>query len=172
MKATLRLSAWPRRKRSQRVSSLYVCNENSSWATVCDLYDRYGEEFVDKLSTRRVWDEEAGGYVADETKEGRHRVQLLALDDARSVLQEKIHSRFVGVSRLDNEEFFGVKQWHIKLTIEALKKGGDCRGCDCLADIDKFVGGKVCSNSGCLKLRSTFLTVYSDRLKCEARKCK
>ena len=152
--------------------SYFDCSNSGSWATINDLYDRYGEEFVDKLSVRRVWDDETGHYLADESKESMTRVQCLALDDARALLQEKISSKFKDIARLDREEFFSIKQWHIKLTIETLKKGGDCQGCECITEIDKFLEGKVCSNKGCLPKVGTVVQVYSDKLKCEgSKKC-
>lgn len=144
------------------------CLKTNSWATINDLYDRYGEEFVDKLSIRRSWDDGLGMYVANESKESMTRVQILALDDAKALLMEKISSLFVGAERLNDVEFYSIKQWHIKLAIETLKKGGDCKGCDCLGDIDEFLKGKICSEKGCLEKRTTFFQVYGGKLKCES----
>lgn len=149
----------------------YPCDSNkNSWATICDLYDRYGEEFVDKLSIRRNWDDSVSDYVADESKESMTRVQLLALDDARSILKEKISIFFLKLNLLDKYEFNSIKQWHIKLTIEALKKGGDCRGCDCLSDFDEFLKGPICNDNFCLERKGTFFSISKANFKCD--RCK
>jgi len=53
-----------------------------TWATIQDLYTRFGDEFVDKLADRRKWDAIIQAYVADQSKTNRDEVIQTALDDA------------------------------------------------------------------------------------------
>lgn len=141
------------------------CPQNS-WANISDLYDRFGEEFVDKLSIRRSWNDEIQDYVADESKTNMTRVQILALEDAKALIKEKLSRCFNNISNLDKHVFGSVKQMHIKLTIETLKSGGDCRGCECVSSIDDLCQG-VCDNGKCLEKKSTFISVSKAKFKCE-----
>ena len=128
---------------------MYCSDESTSWASIGDLYDRYGEEFVDRLSVRRNYDTEVGSYVADETKEGFTKVQILALCDAKALILEKLSCKYTGLKQLDTVSFPSVKQWHIKLAVETLKIGGDCRACACVEDIVKFSEcGSLCYEDG------------------------
>ena len=156
-----------------RNKELYCENENTSWATVDDLYARCGEEYIDKLSTRSNYDHELGTYVADETKEGRFRVTALALCDARDLLKRKIACKFGKVELLDSKVFSAIKQWHIKLTIETLKAGGDCSGCACVTEIDQYLDcGVVCSDDGaCLPSNKTFFSISKSKFPCEGGGC-
>lgn len=148
---------------------MYYCsNEKSSWANINDLYDRYGEEFVDKLSIRRNWDSTISEYIADESKESKTRVQTLALCDSRDIIISKLRNRYSNIHLLDNDSFHGIKHWHIKLTIELLKQGGDCK--DCKNELDKFLDeNKICSEKECLKKITTFISATKAVFKCEPR---
>lgn len=141
------------------------CPQNS-WATISDLYDRFGEEFVDKLSIRRKWNDVLGDYVADESKSSMTRVQLLAIDDAKALVKEKLSRCFTDVRRADKEVFSAIKQVHIKLIIETLKNGGDCRGCECVSSIDSLCSG-VCNDDSCLTKKTTFISVSNPKFNCE-----
>ena len=151
---------------------MYYCSdEQTSWANIDDLYNRFGEEFVDKLSIRRVYNTEVESYVADETKEGFTKVQILALCDAKALILEKLSCKFSGLKSLDTNIFPAIKQWHIKLTIEALKIGGDCRSCVCVEDLNKFIDcGSICNDKGeCLVSKKTFIKVSHAHFECECK---
>lgn len=141
----------------------------TTWATVDDLYDRYGEEFVDKLSIRRNYDSSIGSYVADESPEGKFRVQMLALEDAKNLIITKLSCKFSGVALLNDFYFAAIKQWHIKLTIETLKIGGDCWACECNTHLDSFIDcGSICSEDGqCLVSKKTFISASVAHFPCE-----
>lgn len=153
---------------------MYCESETSSWATTGDLYDRYGAEYIDKISTRTVYDEDIKSYVADETQEGRHRVQVLALCDAKEYIKRKLTCLFDNVTLLSEVSFPAIKQWHIKLTIETLKIGGDCSACACVADLDKFLEcARICNDDGvCLPSKKTFFSMSEAKFICEGKgKC-
>lgn len=149
----------------------------TSWATVEDLYARFGDEFMDKLATRRVWDRDLETYVADECKTARNDVIQLALDDAKGLILYKISCSYSNGLLLNDSEFKIIKSWHIKLAIEALKIGGDCMACvECNAQFDAFLKcGSICNNNGeCLLSNSTFFSVSEAEFCCEhhGRGCK
>lgn len=148
---------------------MYYCEADSTWAEVEDLYSRYGEEYVDKLATRRNWDVDLDQYVADESDEARLRVIILALCDAKQLMKHKLSCVYGNVTLLDEYVFYAVKQWHIKMTIETLKAGGDCQACACIADFDSFVKcGSICTDDGkCLSKTATFVTVSESHFHCE-----
>lgn len=150
---------------------MYYGDSKSSWANISDLYDRYGEEFIDKLSIRRNFNETIQEYIADESSENKTRVQTLALCDARDMILSILSRHFSNLTRLDNQIFHGIKSWHIKFTIDLLKKGGDCKGCK--KDFEKFLeSNKICSGTECLKKNSTFISATEAHFKCEVRsKC-
>lgn len=152
---------------------MYCTGENSSWANVDDLYSRYGAEFIDKISTRTVYDSETGSYIADETVEGRFRVTSLALCDAKELIVRKLMCKFGKVNLLDTTFFPSIKQWHIKLTIETLKIGGDCSGCDCVKDLDAYLDcGSICNEEGlCLSSKKTFFSISKAKFPCEEGGC-
>ena len=143
----------------------------TSWATVDDLYARYGDEFMDKLGTRRVWDADLETYVADESDSSRRAVIQLALDDAQAFLLYKIACKFSGVEVLSTELFNIVRSWHAKLTIETLKIGGDCTNCtECNTAFDSFLEcGKICNSDGtnCLASNKTFISATEYKSDCE-----
>lgn len=150
---------------------MYYCGTDSTWASVTDLYDRYGDEFVDKLATRRIYDPDTGTYVADESEEGRLRVLSLALCDAKQLLRRKLSCYYSNTNLLDDNIFYGIKIWHIKLTIETLKAGGDCLSCACLPDIDKYIEcGSICTEDGiCLTSEKTFISASTAIFCCEMK---
>lgn len=147
------------------------CGDESTWASVSDLYDRFGDEFVDKLSTRRVFDTELNSYVSDESPQGRLRVISLALCDAKQLIKDKLRCVYKNVELLDSHLFYGLKQWHIKLTIETLKAGGDCYSCACLTDLDSYVKcGSICTDDGlCLEKKTTFISASEAVFCCEKK---
>lgn len=149
----------------------YCSDEKTSWASISDIYDRYGDEFVDKLSIRRKYDTEVQSYVADETKEGLFKVQMLALCDAKDLILEKLSCKFSSLELLDTNNFPSIKQWHIRLTVETLKAGGDCRACACIEDLNKFVDcNSICDDTGvCLKSKKTFISASTPVFKCECK---
>lgn len=144
----------------------------TSWATVEDLYARYGDEFMDKLGTRRLWDPDLETYVADESEAGRTAVIKLALDDAQAFLLYKIACKFSGSEILSTQLFNIIRSWHAKLTIETLKIGGDCTACaECNTAFDSFLEcGKICTSDGliCLASSKTFISasVYVSECEC------
>lgn len=152
---------------------MYYCGSDSTWASVTDLYDRYGGEFVDKLSTRRFYDADAGQYVADESAEGRLRVVSLALCDAKQMILQKLSCLYSNIEILNDNIFMGLKQWHIRATISVLKANGDCYGCDCIDDLDKFLKcGNICTEDGvCLNPNTTFISVSAAKFCCEKENC-
>lgn len=149
----------------------YCSDEKTSWASISEIYDRYGDEFVDKLSIRRKYDTDVQSYVADETKEGLFKVQMLALCDAKDLILEKLSCKFSNLELLDTNNFPSIKQWHIRLTVETLKAGGDCRACACIEDLNKFVDcNSICDDAGvCLKSKKTFISVSTPVFKCECK---
>lgn len=141
----------------------------NTWATIEDLYDRYGVEFVDKLSVRTVKDASTGKYYIDETDEAKEKVLGLALEDAKAFILNKLSCLYSNVDLLQEYCFSGLKQWHIRLTIETLRLGGDCAGCGCIGDLDKYLScGNICSDDGqCLSSNSTFFAVAPAHFPCE-----
>lgn len=139
-----------------------------TWALIEDLYARFGDEYVDKLAVRRKWDETIQDYVADQSEEARTEVLELALEDAKALILQKLSCLFSGLENLETSDFPAIKIWHIKMTIEVLKKGGDCTACDCAA-LDEFLKcGSVCTEDGvCLSKKSTFITVSDSQFPCE-----
>lgn len=139
-----------------------------SWAEIEDLYIRYGEEFVDKLAIRNVWDEDVQSYVADESDENKELVLQTALDDAKALIQNKLACLYQDYILVETLEFESIKQWHIRLTIETLKIGGDCTSCACIGDLDKFLCGAICTEDGvCLVGLSTAFSVSEAFFCCE-----
>lgn len=149
----------------------YCGNSENSWATINDLYDRFGEEYVDKISIRRNYDPDLENYVADESKEGKTKVQLLALCDAMELLKSKLRNRYRGLAKLDTMYFYAVKQWHIKLTIQALKNGGDCASCECVAEICEEMKNPICNDTTCLEGTKTFISASVAKFDCDFKKC-
>lgn len=150
---------------------------NSTWATIEDLYERFGDELMDKLGVRRNYDSDLGTYVADESPASIRKVIQLALDDAREFIIKKLQCKFAGVSRLGTHYFPAIKQWHIKLTIETLKIGGDCAACACVADLDKYIEcDRICDeNDICLTSTKTFISSSKPKWNCDCHggcKCK
>ena len=145
--------------------------EPSTWATPEDLYERFGDEFVDKLAIRRKWNSEIEDYVADESDEGKLAVIELALEDAKQLLLQKLSCLYGELTLLEDDTyaFTSILQWHIKLTIETLKIGGDCYACACIGDLDKFLGcGTICTPDGvCLPGLNTFISASVAHFKCE-----
>lgn len=146
-----------------------ICGSESTWATEEDLYSRYGDEFIDKLAIRRNWDEDEQQYVADESDEAKEAVIALALCDAQNLIIQKLSCLYSNVDILNEYLFGALKQWHIRLTIETLKNNGDCMGCSCVVDLDKYIAcGSICSDEGvCLSSSSTFLEATEAHFKCE-----
>lgn len=150
------------------------CSPDSTWATIEDLYQRFGDEYVDKLAIRRVWDSTLEQYVADESPEGKEMVLELALCDAKQYLKQKIGCCYGSVELLDQYVFLSIKSWHIKLTIETLKVGGDCYSCtECNKSFDDFCGcNSICSQDGvCLPSKKTFIEVSESCFPCEKKEC-
>lgn len=145
----------------------YHSDFENSWATIDDLYDRYGEEFVDKLSIRRNWNAELEDYVADESKSNMTRVQILALEDAKELLKSRMSLHFQKIEWLDTYLFYAVKQFHIRLTIETLKNGGDCSCCQCLEDLSTLLGGDICNDTICLPKKKSFISASKAHFKCD-----
>lgn len=146
------------------------CGPMTTWASPYDLYARYGDEFIDKLSIRRVFDVVLDDYVADESEEGKLRVLNLALCDAMVLLKQKMACCFSGLPMLDEYVFPTVKQWHIKMTIALLKVGGDCSKCaDCQTEFfDWCKCASICSDEGvCLTSRGSFLEASEAIFCCE-----
>lgn len=141
-------------------------DDSTSWATIDDLYDRYGDEYVDKLAIRRR--RTAGGdYVADQSDEAITRVLILALSDAKDHLQFKLNGRFSNANQINSVSFPIIKAWHIRLTIATLLNGGDCQGCTCLG-LDEFLQGEICSPEGiCLSSSKTFFSFSEAKFSCE-----
>ena len=148
---------------------MYYCSsETNSWASINDLYERFGDEYVDKLATRRKWDAALDTYVADESVEGRTRVLTLALCDAKALLIQKISCLFGNISLLSTSNFSSIRQWHIRMAIEVLKAGGDCHSCNC-ESLDNFLKcGTICDENGvCLPSKTTFISVSEAKFPCE-----
>ena len=142
----------------------------ASWATVSDLKARFGDEYMDKISTRRKWNSTVEDYVADESASGRNAIIQLALDDAKAYLTYKMSCLFGNLDLLATNDFKIVLAWHIKLTIETLKIGGDCTACtECNAAFDEFLKcGKICDANGvCLSSTKTFFSITEAVFCCE-----
>lgn len=149
----------------------YCEESSSSWATIQDLYDRFGEEYVDKLAVRRNWDAELKMYVADETEAGKFKVLCLALQDAKNLLIRKLQCQYTDIAALSTSVFPAIKQLHIQLTIETLKNGGDCSSCACNTDIDKYIDcGTICNDAGeCLVSNKSFISASEAHFHCECK---
>lgn len=148
---------------------MYDCETSTTWALPDDLIARYGQEYIDKLSIRRKYDSELEQYVADESTEGRSTVLTLALCDAKNLIYSKIQCKYQNADLLNTAYFPSIKHWHIKLTIETLKAGGDCSGCACILDMDRFIDcSPICSEDGqCLISNKTFISATEAEFKCE-----
>jgi len=148
---------------------MYYCEPSSTWATVDDLYSRFGDEYVDKLAIRRIFDVDLDSYVADESSEGKLRVITLALCDSKELIKRKISCLYSNYLILDDYIFPGIKQWHIKMTIETLKIGGDCMACECNTSLDEYLKcGSICTEDGvCLSKNTTFIEVSESKFCCE-----
>lgn len=140
-----------------------------SWAILDDFYSRFGEEFINKLGIRRNWDATLGQYVASEDETDVQAVLELAIADAKELLKQRLRCKFKDLTSLENYLFSPIKQWHMKLTIEILKVGGDCLSCDC-TKVDEWIKcNNVCSDDGsvCLSSNATFFEVSPAKFKCE-----
>lgn len=148
---------------------MYYCCETSTWATVDDLNVRYGGEYIDKISTRVNWDPNVKAYVASTDPESRLKVLSYALCDAKEMIIKKLKCKYSNVDILSSSYFPALKQWHIRLTIETLKIGGDCTSCECNADLDKYIDcGSICNDEGvCLISNKTFIEVSKAHFPCE-----
>ena len=143
-----------------------------TWATIQDLYTRFGDEFVDKLAVRRTWNASLQDYVGNESREHLDLIIQTALDDAKSLLKQKLSCAYQNISILDEQTFSCIKQWHIKLTIDVLKVGGDCTSCKCEGLDDFLKCGSICSDDGnCLVSKSTFFSVSEAHFPCESCGC-
>lgn len=149
----------------------YCSEQSSTWATVDDLYNRFGDEYIDKLAIRRIYDTDLEQYVADESEEGKLKVIELALCDAKSLILRKLSCYYTqaSLSLLDSSVFKSIYLYHIKLTIETLKAGGDCSSCDCISPMEEFFKcGPICSEDGnCLVSNKTFISVSESKFCCE-----
>lgn len=146
------------------------CDAMSTWATPYDLYARYGDEFIDKLSIRRVFDVTLDDYVADESEEGKLKVLNLALCDSMVLLNQKLACCFSNISILNEYSFPTVKQWHIRMAIEILRQGGDCSKCSgCQTEFfDWCKCASICSDDGvCLSSNGTFMEASTAVFCCE-----
>lgn len=143
-----------------------------TWATESDLRLRYGDEFVDKLGTRRRLDSGLNDYIADQSPSHISAVINAALQDAKDFLLFKLSCAYkVSASLIDGTQNFPlITQWHIRVTIDTLKAGGDCWSCACLEDLEKFLtcGTGICSDEGeCLESLKTFVSVSPAKFPCE-----
>lgn len=142
-----------------------------SWATIKDLYARFGEEYVNKLGIRRNFDLETDSYVASEDCKSVKSVLETALADAKQLILYKLACKFKDYEKVNTTNFSIIKQWHIKTTIEILKVGGDCTSCDC-EGLDGFINcGTVCTDDGvCLKKKVSGISVSVPKYPCEGCK--
>lgn len=126
----------------------------ATWATKDDLVLRYGEETINKLSTRRNWDSDSSSYISDVNPESRNAVVEAALEDAKQELLMKIGccydiKAFLRLEAVSSFSF--IRSYHIKLTILMLKNGaGDCAACkECTDEFEKFCDcNKLCADNG------------------------
>lgn len=139
-----------------------------TWAVIQDLYARYGQEYVNKLGIRRNKNEEAGRYVASESQEEIDAVLNIALEDAKQLVLQKLSCIYSDYLKVNSLNFPYVKQWHIRLTIEILKVGGDCTQCDC-EKFDEFLKcNKICTDDGiCLVSNKSFISASKAVFECE-----
>lgn len=146
-----------------------VCGTNSTWASVQDLYDRYGEEYIDKKCIRNKYNVLLQEYVADETQASILKVLELALCDAKNLLLAKLSCIYGNTNLLDLYAFGAIKTWHMKITIATLDAGGDCSSCSEALDLKNFVEcGNMCTDDGiCLTKNSTFFSVSEPSWPCE-----
>lgn len=140
----------------------------SSWATKEDLYARYGQEFMAKIALRRNWDEELNTWIASEGVHDIGSVINLALEDAKTLILQRISCFFSNYQKVINGNFPAVKVWHIRTTIDVLKANGDCASCDC-KDLDNFLKcNSLCDENGiCLNKKSTFISASVAKFDCE-----
>lgn len=139
-----------------------------TWAIIQDLYDRYGNEYVNKLGIRNNYNQEAGQYVASEDQESIDRVLNTALEDAKHLIINKLSCLYSDYAKVNSLEFPSIKIWHIRMTIEVLKVGGDCTQCDC-EDLSNFLKcNKVCTDDGiCLTNSESFFSISKYKSDCE-----
>ena len=141
-----------------------------TWAAKEDLYARFGQEFINKLAIRRNYDEETESYVASEDDESIENVLNTALEDAKTLILGKLSCKFANFQIVNTMDFPSIKQWHIKMTIEVLKQGGDCTACDC-TKLDEFLCTNICTEDGfCLTSIKSFISVSKPHFPCEACK--
>lgn len=124
------------------------------WANKNDLVIRYGQEYIDKLTTKNKFDEVNNIYYADQTQVSRDEVLNAALADAKAKLLFHLSCCYnitsIGLLIDSGEEFSIIKTHHIKLTIAMLKATGDCKECDaCEKDFKELCScGAIISDNG------------------------
>ena len=142
----------------------------STWANIDDFYSRFGEELVNKLGIRRNWDSTLQQYVASEDESEVEAVINIAIADAKALVQQRLRCKFGNLVSLDTNLFTPIKQWHMKMTIEVLKVGGDCMNCDC-TKIDDWISkcDNVCADDDtvCLSSNSCFISATEYHSPCE-----
>ena len=123
------------------------------FTTYDKLVKRYGGEFIDKLGTRRDFNATANTYVADTSAARILEVVNCAIADACAIMKYHLSCCYLMQDiqdQIDNGENFGILELHANaLTIEILKKGGDCTGCECEKTfIDFCKCNKLCTDTG------------------------
>lgn len=124
------------------------------WAVKQDLVTRYGQEYIDKITTRNKFDDVNNMYYADQTEVSRDEVLNAALSDAKAKLLFHLSCCYniteIGLLIDSGEEFSLIKNYHIKLTISMLKAQGDCKDCDaCLNEFKDLCDcGQIISDNG------------------------
>lgn len=143
----------------------------STWAVKQDLYDRFGQEKITKLAIRRNWDNILKEWIASEADVDIAKIVNLALEDAKSLIQQKLACQFEDYYLVEEQDFPAVKIWHMKMTLKVLEAGGDCTACDC-TDLDKFICGQVCAPNGvCLNSLTSAISVSVPDFPCEGCGC-
>jgi len=130
----------------------------STWVDRQGLYNRYGQEYIEKLARRRDFDPSAnggsGGYVENTSSTRVNEIINIAIEDAKTWMLWKISCCFniqdFNLLLADNKEFSFLQRFHIKLTIILLKHGGDCAQCDeCKAEISEVCScSEICTDDG------------------------
>lgn len=133
------------------------------WATKDDVKKRTGEEAYAKLGTRTKYNSALDSYVGDSSDVSVDLVIQCALDDTQGYLRGKLDccfdTKYLNQMIADGEKFPSIFLHHIKLTVMALKFGGDCEQCtECKKSWDELCAcGILCSDNGiCVPLRPRF----------------
>ena len=141
-----------------------------TWAKRSLLEDRVGSERVLKLATRRVWNESLSTYVDDSSDEVTNKSIDQALESAKSWILFTVSCCYDSDRLLKNINDGAIYpmllEYHLRLTSDFLKWGGDCSECDSLKKefTDLCKCGSLMDSEGNSLKRKTKFAVTDNKL--------